>query len=311
MKKNSVEGYARREEMRSGEVTSGVSDGLERSCKGGAAARDGIIESPSSLGIERIEARFHGNGFSSHRHDTYALGLTLSGVQTFHYRGAGRSGQPGKIIVIHPDELHDGAAGTEQGLTYRMLYLPPERLIEAAGSEARRANALPFVADPIVADEDFRLCLAEALDDLAAAPQELLLDDLITRISAGLWRHADDRRKTASTETGETALRAMLRCRDFLKENFDTSVSSADLEAVGGLDRYQTARHFRKLFGTSPHRYLVMRRLDRARQLLSTGESLAQVASETGFADQAHFTRHFKKTFGMTPGRWLALKASA
>nr|WP_246690701.1 AraC family transcriptional regulator [Neorhizobium alkalisoli] len=322
MKKNSLEGFSKLDgtgpnEAGLGEIAACASAGIERLCKQEAALTqgDGIIESPALAGIERIEARFRGNGFSPHRHDTYALGLTLSGVQTFQYRGAGRASLPGNIIVLHPDELHDGAAGTEQGLTYRMLYLPPERLIEATGATARQKDALPFIPNPIVADEDFRLCLAEALDDLAAAPQELLLDDLITRISAGLWRNADDRRGGGSRDGGmaseRVARQAMLRCRDFLRENFDAAVSSADLEKVGGLDRYQTARHFRKLFGTSPHRYLVMRRLDRARHLLSEGESLAQVASETGFADQAHFTRHFKKTFGMTPGRWMALKASA
>jgi len=265
---------------------------------------DGIVEAPSSRGIERIEARFHGNGFSPHRHDTYALGITLSGVQTFHYRGAARASLPGNVIVLHPDEVHDGAAGTDDGLRYRMLYLPPERLVEAAGGSA----GLPFVADPVVSDADFRRCLAEALDDLDAAPQELLLDDLIVRFSASLWRHADG----GGHASGPAIARdAVLRCRDHLRDNCGRAVSSEELETVSGLDRYTTARQFRKFLGTSPHRYLVMRRLDRAKHLLSQGGSLADAAADAGFADQAHFTRHFKKTFGMTPGRWVALKKSA
>ncbi|WP_346269292.1 hypothetical protein [Rhizobium wenxiniae] len=47
-------------------------DGLERSCKG--QFRDGMRIAMPSQGVERIEARFRGNGFSPHRHDTYALG---------------------------------------------------------------------------------------------------------------------------------------------------------------------------------------------------------------------------------------------
>jgi hypothetical protein len=38
-------------------------------------------------GIERAEIHISSGGFSSHRHDTYAIGLTLSGIQTFQYRG--------------------------------------------------------------------------------------------------------------------------------------------------------------------------------------------------------------------------------
>ncbi|MCC2609256.1 AraC family transcriptional regulator [Neorhizobium petrolearium] len=296
--KNSVEGYARTDA-----IAAASTAGLERSCKA-EEKPDGIVQAPSSCGIERIEARFHGNGFSPHRHDTYALGITLSGVQTFHYRGSVRVSLPGNVIVLHPDEVHDGAAGTDDGLRYRMLYLPPERLIEAAGGVA----GLPFVPEPVMADDAFRDCLAEALDDLDATPQELLLDDLIARLTASLWRHADSR---GALPDKSTSREAVLRCRDYLQDNCDRAVSSQELEAVSGLDRYTTSRQFRKLLGTSPHRYLVMRRLDRAKQLLFEGGSLADAAFGAGFADQAHFTRHFKKTFGMTPGRWVALKRSA
>jgi AraC-like DNA-binding protein len=287
------------------EIVSPAQPGLERSCAG-AVKPDGIVKAPSAGTIERIEARFHGNGFAPHRHDTYAIGITLSGVQTFRYRGIERSSLPGNVIVLHPDELHDGAAGTEDGLTYRMLYLPPESLADAG------ASRLPFVPDPVVADDGFRLCLAEALEDLATEPDPLMLDDLVLRLTGALQRHSDDRGKPAEGSTGGSVDRAaMLRCRDYLREHSALPVSSAALEAVSGVDRHQTARQFRRLFGTSPHRYLVMRRLDRAKAEMADGSSIAAAALDAGFADQAHFTRHFKKTFGMTPGRWLALSRPA
>jgi hypothetical protein len=119
MRLNSFRGFERNEDLAASEP-----DGLERSCNGGFA--DGMHVAKPSHGIERIEARFHGNAFSPHRHDTYALGLTLHGVQTFRYRGTERFSSPGNVIVLHPDELHDGAAGTEDGLIYRIIYLPPD-----------------------------------------------------------------------------------------------------------------------------------------------------------------------------------------
>ena len=86
-------------------------------------------------------------------------------------------------------------------------------------------------------------------------------------------------------------------------------VGSRELEDVAGLDRYTIARQFRAQFGTSPHRYLLIRRLGNARERISLGEPLADIAADTGFADQAHLTRHFKKAYGMTPGRWAQLTA--
>jgi AraC-like DNA-binding protein len=84
-------------------------------------------------------------------------------------------------------------------------------------------------------------------------------------------------------------------------------VRSADLEAVSGLSRYELARQFRVAYGTSPHRYLLMRRLDLARRRLRQGVPLAELALAAGFADQAHFTRTFRSAVGIPPGRYARL----
>jgi hypothetical protein len=51
-------------------------------------------------GLERLKARFHGHAYDSHRHETYAIGVTESGVQAFHYRGAERVSTGGRTLVI-------------------------------------------------------------------------------------------------------------------------------------------------------------------------------------------------------------------
>ena len=61
-------------------------------------------------------------------------------------------------------------------------------------------------------------------------------------------------------------------------------------------------RVFRREYGLPPHRYVVGRRLDRARPLLLAGMPIADVAAATGFHDQSHLTRHFRALLGTTPG---------
>ncbi|MET3585939.1 hypothetical protein ABID21_002054 [Pseudorhizobium tarimense] len=74
-------------------LATGAAGGLACSCK----PQDDRIElSAPWRGIERIAARFHGNGFSPHRHDTYALGITVSGVQAFRYRTKCMTAPPGR-----------------------------------------------------------------------------------------------------------------------------------------------------------------------------------------------------------------------
>jgi hypothetical protein len=130
------------------DVAGQIFEGLERLCVTPEANR--ILSAPAYPGIERIQAHFRGDAFDLHRHDTYALGVTMRGVQTFRYRGEQRYSLPGRVIILHPDELHDGGAATEDGLVYRMLYLEPSVLFQCL---AAARVGLPFVDDPIVRDD--------------------------------------------------------------------------------------------------------------------------------------------------------------
>jgi AraC-like DNA-binding protein len=286
-------------------------EGLERLCTGSGADEDviapghgiapGIITAPAFPGIERIEAHFAGNAFEPHRHDTYALGVTIKGVQTFSYRGERRFSMPGQVIVLHPDEEHDGGAGTDDGLQYRMLYLEPSLLLdclEAAGI------GLPFVDQPVISDPLLAETLLAALSELDRALDELFVDDFVSRVAGGLARHA----RTPQRPLGSIAWKRARLAREYLEAHATRSVTSGELEAVTGLDRFALARHFRAAFATSPHRYLLMRRLQQARAMIGAGEGLSGVAAATGFADQSHLTRHFKKAYGVTPGQWAALR---
>jgi AraC-like DNA-binding protein len=100
---------------------------------------------------------------------------------------------------------------------------------------------------------------------------------------------------------------AMGRVREYLGAR-PAIVRSTELEDIAGLNRYEIARQFRRLYGTSPYRYSLLRRLDVARALLGAGVPLAELALGVGFADQGHFTRSFKAAYGLTPGRYVTLK---
>ncbi|MGO4133104.1 AraC family transcriptional regulator [Rhizobium brockwellii] len=278
-----------------------ISEGLERLCAGSSG--NGILAAPAFPGIERIEAQFSGNAFEPHRHDTYALGVTLKGVQTFRYRGERRFSLPGQVIVLHPDEEHDGGAGTEDGLQYRMLYLEPSLLMECLEAEK---IGLPFVDQPVIADDALVQVLLAALGELNRELDELFVDDFVGRVAGGLSRHSQVRRRALGT----IAWRQVRAARDYLEAHALRPVRSDELESITGLDRFALSRHFRTAFATSPHRYMLMRRLQKAKALIGEGESFADVAVATGFADQAHFIRHFKKAYGVTPGRWAGLRRS-
>ena len=251
-------------------------------------------------GLQRLSARFRGHAYDLHRHECYAIGITDRGVQSFRYRGAERASLRGQIIVIHPDEPHDGHAGLSTGFAYRMLYLDPALVQRALGG----AGAPPFVPDVVATDAETTAILAEAFTDFPAPLEPIAVDGIVTRLGDTLARRGD---RGQGRGRGARACARVERARAFLSEECGRAIASSDLEAVTGLDRFTLAREFRAALGTSPHRYLVGRRLDLARSLIISGTGLAEAAAAAGFVDQSHLTRHFKARYGVTPGRWALL----
>ncbi|GGF26881.1 AraC family transcriptional regulator [Aliidongia dinghuensis] len=261
-----------------------------------AAEQDCIRIGRGGDGIERAEARFRGQAFAPHRHDTYTIGVTLAGVQAFCYRGERQHALPGQYHILHPDELHDGGAGTDEGFAYRVVYLDPRLVQDALGG-----RPLPFVRtpvlDPLLRPEGF---LADALD-LQAEIDELARTEIIVAVASLLSAAA----LAGAPPTGSLALRAIARVRGLIAESPTERHSMATLERVSGLDRWTIARQFRALYGTSPSRFRTLRQLDQVRHLMAGGTPLALAAAEAGFADQSHMTRQFKRAYGLTPAAWL------
>ncbi len=251
-------------------------------------------------GVELFRARLRGRPFGRHRHDVYAIGVTEEGVQAFEYRGTVERSIPGQVFVLHPDELHDGRADGPGLFGYRQIYVNPDRIAAALPALVGKPAPLPF-ASPVTDDAVLARVVRTAF---ARAPEPLALDALVLQLAEGLLR---------SSAAGHTSalrcrvdLPAVERGRDYLRSRL-AMVQSSEMEVVTGLDRYQFARQFRAVYGTSPYRYSVMRRLAVARGWLRDARPLAETAFAAGFADQAHFTRTFKAAFGMTPGRYVQL----
>jgi AraC-like DNA-binding protein len=282
-----------------GSSSSGV--GLERSCD--EAPSDWIWQSSDAGGIEFLEAWFQGTAYHKHRHDTYGICLTDVGVQAFDYRGAARVSLPGQVTVLHPDEPHDGRAGTEAGFGYRLLYVEPALVFDAVRLLRGNEASLPFVRDPVLKNAKLSRAMRSAFDD---DREPLALDDLVVQIAEGLLEADPSATRPATARHLDVA--AIERARQFLDAEKTRVVRSWELEAATGLSRYELARQFRAVMGTSPYRYLLMRRLAFARAEIAGGRALVDVALEAGFADQAHFTRVFTAALGITPARYGALR---
>ncbi|MCO4877898.1 AraC family transcriptional regulator [Paraburkholderia caribensis] len=258
---------------------------------------DWIRRAPARDGVERIEAFFQHNGYALHRHDTYAIGCTLAGVQSFHYRRSVRNSLPGGTMVLHPDEAHDGQAGTAEGFRYRMIYVEPALFQAALGGKP-----LPFIEGGLSDDPRLAAATQALLQGIDRAMDPLEQDDALFDLA-----HALDAVSGARPLRASADFRAAQLARDYLHTALERPVTLDELAAASGRDRWSLSRDFRAFFGTSPHRYLTMRRLDAARQSMLGGMALVDAAATAGFADQSHMTRHFVSAYGVTPSRWVRM----
>ena len=242
---------------------------------------------------QRFRADLVDTAFSPHRHDTYTFAITTRGVQAFDYRGETRQSRPGAVVVLHPDELHDGRPGDDAGFGYAGLTVLPEALVRH-----RPGAGLPFLPGGVSRDRRLLTAVSDlfALTD-AHAPEahETALIELALSLDA-----LSDASAPVSPVTEAVIDAACVHIRD----HAEVGVTLAELETLTGQDRWQLCRDFRTLRGTSPGRYLTQRRLDRVRAAIGSGAPLADAAGSSGFADQAHMSRQFKAAYGISPGRY-------
>lgn len=254
----------------------------------------------ADTGIETLRAHFEGHAYDPHWHDSYLVGVTEQGVQQFNCRKARHQSTPGKVFLLEPGDIHDGEAPTDDGFTYRMLYLDPQwlqRELSAVFDKAPDNSQLSF-ATTLATDTRLARATSLAFETLHQGELKIVrqtaLDDLLERLTSHLrWR----------TRYGEDPRLPQVarKAREYLHANAQYDIGLDQLAAATGVDRFRLTRAFKAAYGMAPHAYLVQLRLATARRLLAAGEQPAAVAMTLGFADQSHLGRWFVRAYGLTP----------
>jgi AraC family transcriptional regulator len=169
-----------------------------------------------------------------------------------------------------------------------------------------------LVDRPMLAEPDpLTLQLLGALAALTSprvGQDAMLVEHLGTSLALCVLRLLQERpgdRRVASARLGNVPLRRVI---DYIEANLgNAALSIAELAAIAGTSPFHFARAFRASLGCPPHRFLVERRVERAKVLLREQHlPLAEVAVQVGFSDQAHLCSVFRRETGTSPGRFRA-----
>ncbi|HAA27532.1 MAG TPA: AraC family transcriptional regulator [Cyanobacteria bacterium UBA8553] len=258
----------------------------------------------NNLELFRAEAIHH--TYARHSHQGYSIGIIEAGVGGNCYRGSTYFAPPGSVIFMNPEEVHTGYSVDDLPLTYRMLY-PSVDLIQQLAGEMP-AYEFPYFKEAVVQDEVLAKnigCLHIALEQLQdQLEQQSLLVEVFSAILAG---YANIQIRPVQLGKEQRIIRLI---KEYLHDNFNSSISLRHLVELTNLNRSYLIRVFRNTVGMPPYTYLNQIRVEKAKQLLSQGLSIADVAIAVGMSDQSHLTRHFKRIVGITPGRYRSMSIS-
>jgi AraC-like DNA-binding protein len=249
---------------------------------------------PDVAGVaEVLHAEWRDHAYPAHTHDTWTLLLVDDGLIGYELNRQGHAAAPRTgVTLLPPHVVHDGRPATSRGFRKRVVYLDgdvfPESLVGAA------------VDGPLVSDDAVRRA-ASALDGALVHGDDLEAQSRLALVVERLTWHLAGR-PPLSLEPPPGAVAA--RARDLLDADPTTVTDLAAVADAVGVSTAHLVRSFTASYGIPPHRYLLGRRLDLARRRLLDGQAAADVATATGFYDQAHLTRHFKRLLATTPGRY-------
>jgi AraC-like DNA-binding protein len=231
-------------------------------------------------------------------HESYAkFYFVVGGAATYENEAGSVRLSPGTVHFFPP---HQGS----RHLCPRLLEVHWMHLaIEAPALDARLAGLRRIESWPAARWATWKPVytrLAELRrrpsDELALRVQAMVLHG----IAEILGRHPESEDPRAALDRARFAPALAL-----MDAQFRRAPALAAVAAAAGLSRLHFHRSFRRLFRTTPHRYMLRRRMDLARQLLSgTTESVGEIGRQCGYDDQFYFSRTFKREAGLSPERF-------
>lgn len=240
----------------------------------------------------------------------YCLAFCLNGPARLRRVVSGER-ETGTVVVLPRQFLiipaHQASEWQRLGSSEMLMLYLRHDMLEQTSSEIFGRDGMQIAlrlgaTDPLL--EQLAMAVLRAVQQPDTMTTSLYVDGLAMMIAAQLLRaHSCDQVGTDAERACQArATPGLHRLRDFVEVSLDQDLSLETLARESGLSVCLLPRAFRHHFGTSPHQYVLGRRLARARSLLAdTDLPISEVALETGFSSQSHLTSAFKKCTGVTP----------
>lgn len=235
-----------------------------------------------------------------HHHDFYEIYYFLSGNVEYLVEGRSYTLQPNDILLISPLELHRPTVAPDTAYERIVLWIDADFLGRLPGGDAIKRcfgsgqNLFPCAGTAI--PSLVRHLVREDLSERSAS--RMYAEGIFLQLMAEIIRLTEERPGDASLSGDSPLVSQVLH---FIGEHFREELRLNVLADRFFVSKYYLAHAFRQTVGTSVYHYILLKRLQHARQMLAEGCSPGEACQSCGFQDYANFYRSFRQIYGISP----------
>ncbi len=254
------------------------------------------------------DARF--SGVPVHQHDFYEVYFFISGNVEYSVEGKIYEMKKGDLLLINPLELHQPRISPDQDNYERIvLWINKEYLFSLSSNDTSLTRCFDS-ANPdhtnllrlsYPAQEQLALLLGELIKEqnTESYAKDLACKAILLRILVELNRLSVSYSEKHETESNISPF--ILSVLDYINQHYCEKLSLSSIADEFFVSKYYLSHTFNSVVGTSVHRYITLKRLIHAKQMLASGIKPTTVAANCGFNDYAGFYRAFTGEYGITP----------
>jgi len=235
--------------------------------------------------------------FPKHYHETYSVALLTHGAKNFLVNGKNNTLDDTKIATMNPYEIHSGEAITEGGWNQLVILFDEHSTRKFATENELKRDEFIF-ENGVKEDLLFRNEVVNQCTNITNSCSDMEKEQSFQLLMGAIFRR-ENLMKNIRYMNVKGVRQAVSKMHDepSVKHTLD------ELSSCAGMSKFHFLRSFKDATGMTPHAYLSVMRVERAKRLLmSSSKPIADIAADCGFADQAHLNRSYKKIYETTPG---------
>jgi len=234
-------------------------------------------------GLELFSTKAHKLDFPFHTHNTYNFALIIKNTFNIELSDKLLKVPSGSISIVHPDEVHATPCDKEIGHSFFTFYVSPEFI------KSLNKNQEVYFEQKVIEDQK----LFQELYILTQNVNNINFEARLTEVLRTLVRTY-----ALKKEFNHATTRLF---KTFIDE---TSFQNFSLEKTAtqfGLNKYKFMRLFKQETGLTPNNFVLLKRIEKSKEMLKQGVPIFDTAIDLGFYDASHFYRNFKRFTGVTP----------